>query len=112
MVDFAAAISEQPDDHLIFGESCGRDEVAAYFHIGATTGVPKLVTHTHRSQLVAAYGGATMCGYSDSAIITATLPLFLVAGTIVGGLSAFMAGVELVFPSPGGLRNPVIIQNF
>ena len=112
MVDFAAAISEQPDDHLIFGESCGRDEVAAYFHIGATTGVPKLVTHTHRSQLVAAYGGATMCGYSDSAIMTATLPLFLVAGTIVGGLSAFMAGLELVVLSPGGLRNPVIIQNF
>ena len=111
MVDFAAAISEQQDDHLIFGESRGRDDVA-YFHTGGTTGVPKLVTHTHQSQLVAVYGGATMCGYSDNDIMTATLPLFHVAGTIVGGLSAFMAGVELVVLSPGRLRNPVIIKNF
>ena len=112
MVDFAAAISERPDHNLIFEGSRGRDEVAAYFHTGATTGVSKLVTHTHGSQLVAAYGGATMCGYSDSDIMTATLPLFHVAGTIVGGLSAFMAGLELAVLSPGGLRNPVIIQNF
>ena len=102
MVDFAVAISEKPDDHLIFGESRGRNDVAAYFHTGDTTGVPKLVTHTHRSQLVAAYGGATMCGYSDNDIMTATLPLFHVERTIVGGLSAFMAGVELVvFPQAG-----------
>jgi fatty-acyl-CoA synthase len=74
--------------------------------------VPKLVAHTHRSQLVSAFGGAAMCGYTSDDIMTATLPLFHVAGTMVGGLSAFMAGVELVVMSPSGLRNPAIVEGF
>lgn len=112
VVDFGKALAEQPDDHLIFGEPRGGDDIAAYFHTGGTTGVPKLVAHTHRSQLVAAFGGAAMCGYTSDDILTATLPLFHVAGTIVAGLSAFMAGVELVVMSPGGLRNPAIVEGF
>ncbi|WP_137699322.1 AMP-binding protein [Marimonas lutisalis] len=112
IIDFGTAMAEQPDDHLIFGEPRGGDDVAAYFHTGGTTGVPKLVTHTHRSQLVSAFGGAALCGYRSDDIMTATLPLFHVAGTIVGGLSAFMAGVELVVMSPGGLRNPAIVEGF
>jgi len=112
VVDFHTALMAQPDDHLIFGEPRGDDDVAAYFHTGGTTGVPKLVAHTHRGQLVAAFGGASMCGYTSSDILTATLPLFHVAGTIVAGLSAFMAGVELLVLSPGGLRNPAIVEGF
>ena len=112
VVDFGTALAEQPNDHLIFGEPRGGDNVAAYFHTGGTTGVPKLVAHTHRSQLVSAFGGAAMCGYTSDDIMTATLPLFHVAGTMVGGLSAFMAGVELVVMSPSGLRNPEIVEGF
>jgi len=112
VVDFGSALTEQPADHLIFGDSRGGDDIAAYFHTGGTTGVPKLVAHTHRSQLVSAFGGAAMCGYKSDDIMTATLPLFHVAGTIVAGLSAFMAGVELVVMSPSGLRNPIIVEGF
>ena len=112
VVDFGTALAEQPNDYLIFGEPRGGDNVAAYFHTGGTTGVPKLVAHTHRSQLVSAFGGAAMCGYTSDDILTATLPLFHVAGTMVGGLSAFMAGVELVVMSPSGLRNPAIVEGF
>ena len=112
VVDFGAALMAQPNDHLTFGESRGGDDVAAYFHTGGTTGVPKLVAHTHRGQLVAALGGASMCGYTSDDVLTATLPLFHVAGTIVAGLSALMAGVELVVMSPAGLRNPAIIEGF
>ena len=112
IVDFGKALGNQPEGHLIFGEPRGGDDIAAYFHTGGTTGVPKLVAHTHRSQLVSALGGAALCGYTSDDILTATLPLFHVAGTIVAGMSAFMAGVELVIMSPGGLRNPAIIEGF
>lgn len=112
VIDFHTALMAQPGDHLIFGEPRGGDDIAAYFHTGGTTGVPKLVAHTHHSQLVAAFGGASMCGYTASDILTATLPLFHVAGTIVAGLSAFMAGVELLILSPAGLRNPAIVEGF
>lgn len=112
MIDFGAALLEQPDDHLTFGKTRGGDDLAAYFHTGGTTGVPKLVAHTHRSQLVAAFGGATMCGYTPDDVITATFPLFHVAGTIVAGLSGFMAGIELLIMTPAGLRNPAVVQSF
>jgi fatty-acyl-CoA synthase len=112
VVDFGTALLAQPNDRLIFGEPRGGSDVAAYFHTGGTTGVPKLVAHTHRGQLVAAFGGASMCGYTADDVLTATLPLFHVAGTIVAGLSAFMAGVELVIMSPGGLRSPAIVEGF
>ena len=112
VIDFASALMTQPEDHLIFGGSCSGDDVAAYFHTGGTTGVPKLVAHTHRSQLVAAFGGASMCGYTSQDILTATFPLFHVAGTIVAGLSVFMAGAEMIIMSPAGLRNPAIVEGF
>jgi fatty-acyl-CoA synthase len=112
VVDFGSAVMAQPDTHLIFGDARSGDDVAAYFHTGGTTGVPKLVTHTHRSQLVAAFGGAAMCGYTPSDILTATLPLFHVAGTIVAGLSAFMGGSQLLIMSPGGMRTPAIVEGF
>ena len=112
IINFNTALKSQPDDHLIFGKArCGK-EISAYFHTGGTTALPKLVAHTHRGQLVAAFGGASMCGYKSTDILTGTLPLFHVAGTIVGGLSAFMAGVEILIMSPAGLRNPTIVSEF
>ncbi len=112
VIDFADALMAQPGDHLTFGEPRGGDDLAAYFHTGGTTGVPKLVAHTHHSQLVAAFGGAVMCGFRSDDVFTATFPLFHVAGTIVGGLSCFMAGVELLVMTPAGLRNPTVVASF
>ena len=112
VIDLGAALMGQPADHLTFGQARSGDDLAAYFHTGGTTGVPKLVAHTHRSQLVAAFGGAAMCGYTSSDVLTATFPLFHVAGTIVAGLSGFMAGIELLVMTPAGLRNPAIVEGF
>jgi fatty-acyl-CoA synthase len=112
ILDFHAALREQPGGHLVFGEP-GRDgDVAAYFHTGGTTGTPKLVAHTHRSQLTAAFGGAVLADVGPTDTMTATLPLFHVGGTIFCALSAFMAGVGLLIMSPGGLRTPAMVQGF
>ena len=112
VIDFHAALMAQPDDRLSFGEPGRDDEVAAYFHTGGTTGTPRLVAHTHRSQLAAALGGAVLGDMRATDTLTATLPLFHVGGTIFCGLSAFMAGVGLLIMSPGGLRNPAMVQGF
>ncbi len=112
VVDFNTALLEQPDDHLVFGEPGRDDDVAAYFHTGGTTGTPKLVAHTHHGQLVAALGGAALGDMRASDTLTATLPLFHVAGTIFCGLSPCMAGLELLVMSPGGLRTPAIVEGF
>lgn len=112
VLDFGASLQNYPDNHLTFGDARSGDDIAAYFHTGGTTGVPKLVAHTHRSQLVAAFGGAAMCGYTPNDVLTATFPLFHVAGTIVAGLSGFMAGIELLILTPAGLRNPEVVKGF
>jgi fatty-acyl-CoA synthase len=112
VVDFHSALTAQPGDRLMFGEPGRDDDVAAYFHTGGTTGAPKLVTHTHRSQLTAALGGVVLGDLRPSDTLTATLPLFHVGGTIFCGLSGFMAGIELLVMSPGGLRNPAMVQGF
>jgi fatty-acyl-CoA synthase len=112
VIDFHTALAAQPEDHLVFGEPGKDDDVAAYFHTGGTTGTPKLVAHTHRGQLTAAFGGAAIGGYRADDVLTGTFPLFHVAGTIACGLAAFLAGMELVVMSPGGLRNPAMVQGF
>ncbi|AOW15483.1 acyl-CoA synthetase [Hydrogenophaga crassostreae] len=112
VIDFHAAMAAQPEDHLIFGEPGKDDDVAAYFHTGGTTGTPKLVAHTHRGQLTAAFGGAAIGDYRADDVLTGTFPLFHVAGTIACGLAAFLAGMELLVMSPGGLRTPAMVQGF
>jgi fatty-acyl-CoA synthase len=112
VVDLPAALREQPGDRLAFDPPGRDDDVAAYFHTGGTTGVPKLVAHTHRGQLVAALGGAALGDMRPTDTLTATLPLFHVGGTIFCGLSAFMARTRLLIMSPGGLRNPAMVAGF
>jgi fatty-acyl-CoA synthase len=112
VIDLAAAMQAQPDDRLVFGEPGRDDEIAAYFHTGGTTGAPRLVAQTHRSQLAAAFGGAVLADMQPTDTLTATLPLFHVGGTIFCGLSAFMRGVSLLIMSPGGLRTPAMVQGF
>jgi fatty-acyl-CoA synthase len=112
VVDFHTALAAQPGDHLTF-DAPGRDgDVAAYFHTGGTTGTPKLVTHTHRGQLVAAFGGAVLAGMRPGDRLTATLPLFHAGGTIFCALSGFIAGINLLIMSPSGLRNPAMVQAY
>jgi len=112
VIDFHHAMREQPGDRLVFGEPGRDDDLGACFHTGGTTGVPRLVRLTHRGQLVAAFGGAALADVRPTDTLTATLPLFHVGGTIFSTLSAFMGGSSLLIMSPGGLRNPAMVQGF
>ena len=112
ILDFEEATSDQPGDGLVFGKPRRGDAVAAYFHTGGTTGLPKLVAHTHSGQLASALGGAALSGFTSTDIMTSTLPMFHVAGTIFGGLACFLSGVEVVVLSPVGLRNPDMVNAF
>lgn len=109
---FAPGLKAQDGNALTFGKARSGDDVAAYFHTGGTTGSPKLVTHTHRMQIAAGFGGAVLQDLSETDAITNGLPLFHVAATISCGLSFFIAGANVIVLSPAGMRNPVIIKNF
>lgn len=111
-VSFAAGIAEQPGDVRNFGEPGRDDEIAAYFHTGGTTGMPKLVAHTHRNQIVSAFGGAALLDLTEQDIVTNGLPLFHVGGCIVSSLSVLMSGANILILSPAGMRNPLMVKNF
>ncbi|HYD61661.1 MAG TPA: AMP-binding protein [Noviherbaspirillum sp.] len=111
IVDFESACRAQPAD-LAFSDLPSHGDVAAYFHTGGTTGLPKLVTHTHQNQLSAAYGAAVAANLIPSDVITNGFPMFHVAGTIFCSLSQLMAGAGILILSAGGFRNPAMIRNF
>ena len=60
VIEFASALAAQDGKALASGNTRRDDDIAAYFHTGGTTGSPKLVVHTHRNQIVAAFGAAVM----------------------------------------------------
>ena len=87
-----------------------RDDLAALFHTGGTTGAPKLAQHTHGNQLHAAWGAAQLYAMDERDVILNGFPLFHVAGAFVYGLSALLSGAEVVLPTLLGMRNAAFVQ--
>jgi fatty-acyl-CoA synthase len=112
VVEFASALAAQDGKTLVSGNIRRDDDVAAYFHTGGTTGSPKLVVHTHRNQIVAAFGVVVLYDIRETDGLTNSLPLFHVGGTISCSLSCFLAGANVIVMSPGGMRNPLMVKNF
>lgn len=86
------------------------DDVAAYFHTGGTTGLPKLACHSHANQVAAAraYMHSMDCGPGD--VTLNGLPIFHVAGALVNSLGGLCSGVQMLLPTLGGFRNPEVIR--
>jgi fatty-acyl-CoA synthase len=112
VIEFSSALATQDGKALVSGNTRRDDDIAAYFHTGGTTGSPKLVVHTHRNQIVAAFGAAVMYDLSETDRLTNSLPLFHVGGAISCSLSSFLAGTNMIVMSPGGMRNPLMVKNF
>ena len=98
----------QPADHLRSGRRIAPTDTAAFFHTGGTTGMPKLVRHTHRNQVYQAWLMGLML---PSRTILFGLPLFHVGGALTQGLGSLSMGASLVILSPAGWRNPNAVRN-
>ena len=112
MYDFDKTVKEYPNDRLTFSREIGRNTVAALFHTGGTTGVPKLTQLTHGNQIHGAWAFAQMWGIDETDVILNCLPMFHVGGTISLGMSGMAAGAHEVILSPYGLRNQDIVRNY
>lgn len=110
-LDFGALLASMPPDELGGRVRTGH-EVAALFHTGGTTGRPKLAQHTHRNQLHAAAGAASMYSATERDVVLNGFPLFHVAGSFVYGLSILMVGGEVVLPTLLGLRNTTFVKGY
>ncbi len=98
----------QPADRLLSGRRIAAGDTAAYFHTGGTTGMPKLVRHTHRNEVYQAWLVGLML---PGNCILFGLPLFHVGGALTQGLTSFAAGSTVVVLSPAGWRNPNAVRH-
>ena len=107
--EFNAEIARQPKT-LAFADSTG-DRVAAYFHTGGTTGMPKVAQHKYSGIIYNAWVGHELL-FSENDNVICPLPLFHVFACHVILMAMVASGAHVVFPTPAGYRGDGVIANF
>ncbi|MEJ8823261.1 acyl-CoA synthetase [Variovorax humicola] len=111
ILNLDAALARQPADRLTGNRRIAGGDTAAYFHTGGTTGMPKLVRHTHANQVYQAWAMGLMLRLRPGCVFLFGLPLFHVGGALTQGLATLTSGGTLVVLSPAGWRNPASVRN-
>ena len=109
--DFDRARAQHAGDRLAFDDLPDRDSVAACFHTGGTTGIPKLARHTHRNLLFMGWVTRELL-YRPGDVALCGLPLFHVFAAYITGFAAISGGVHTVLLCPAGFRSPGIFDQF
>jgi fatty-acyl-CoA synthase/long-chain acyl-CoA synthetase len=107
--DFNAELARQPKT-LSF-EDRKVDRVAAYFHTGGTTGMPKVAQHKNSGIIYNGWIGHELL-YTEEDNVICPLPLFHVFACHVIFMSMVKSGAHVVFPTPSGYRGDGVFDNF
>lgn len=97
-------------ESLDSGRVFNADDAASYFHTGGTTGVPKLVHHSHRNEIYQGWVIGTMLNTGFGRNLLCGLPMFHVGGALTQGLGPLCCGSCLVILSPYGWRHPQVVK--
>ncbi len=106
---FNSEIAKQPKT-LTF-EDIKEDRVAAYFHTGGTTGMPKVAQHKNSGIIYNGWIGDELL-YTERDNIMCPLPLFHVFACHVILMAMIKSGAHVVFPTPAGYRGDGVFDNF
>ena len=109
VLNFNAERQKQPKT-LSFDDSAG-DRVAAYFHTGCTTGMPKIAQHKYSGMSYNGWIGHTLL-FTEEDSVMCPLPLFHVFACHVILMSMLASGAHVVFPTPAGYRGDGVFDNF
>ncbi len=109
VLDFNAELGRRPRS-LAFEDSQG-DRVAAYFHTGGTTGMPKVAQHKYSGIVYNGWLGGTLL-YTETDNVICPLPLFHVFACHVILMAVITSGAHVVFPTPAGYRGDGVFDNF
>ena len=109
VLDFNVEIAKQPTS-LKFSDSTG-DRVAAYFHTGGTTGMPKIAQHRYSGIIYNAWVVSVVLLKRDS-VAMCPLPMFHVFAAVIILGGALASGAHVVFPTPQGYRGEGVFDNF
>ena len=109
VMDFNAELNKQ-NYSLDFADAT-EDRVAAYFHTGGTTGMPKVAQHKYSGIVYNGWLGDRML-FSPTDTIICPLPLFHVFACHVILMAMISSGAHVVFPTPQGYRGEGVFDNF
>ncbi|MGB8814774.1 MAG: acyl-CoA synthetase, partial [Paracoccaceae bacterium] len=107
---FAAELRAQPKDKLIF-QDVTTDRVAAMFHTGGTTGMPKVAQHRVSGMVYNGWLGHQLM-FKETDVVMCPLPLFHVFAAYPVLMSMIASGAHVVFPTPAGYRGEGVFDNF
>ena len=108
LVDLAEGVPAE----TFVGEPPTAEDLAALFHTGGTTGLPKLAAHTHRNEVSDAWMLAASTLMGDRDTVLAALPLFHVNALVVTLVAPLMRGQHSLWAGPLGFRDPDLMSNF
>ena len=109
---FTELLAASTPDRLISSRVIEPSDIAAYFHTGGTTGSPKLAQHTHANQVFTAWASVMVQSSRETDVVINGYPLFHVAGTLPGALTAFSVGAHTIIPTTSLMRNPTVVANY
>jgi fatty-acyl-CoA synthase len=109
VLDFTAALDGQPRT-LTFDDP-ETDRVAAYFHTGGTTGMPKVAQHKVSGMVYQGWVGHRLL-FKETDTVLCPLPLFHVFAAYPIMMSMIASGAHAVFPTPAGYRGEGVFDNF
>ena len=109
VLNFNAEAARQRADALDFQDIL-TDRVAAYFHTGGTTGMPKVAQHRVSGMVYNGWLGARLL-FRDTDTVLCPLPLFHVFAAYPILMSMIASGAHAVFPTPAGYRGEGVFDN-
>ena len=109
VMDFNAELAKQ--NRILDFQDATEDRVAAYFHTGGTTGMPKVAQHRYTGIIYNGWLGDRMLFEAQDTIIC-PLPLFHVFACHVILMAMISSGAHVVFPTPQGYRGEGVFDNF
>ena len=109
IMDFNAELAKQ--NRILDFQDATEDRVAAYFHTGGTTGMPKVAQHKYSGIVYNGWLGDRMLFEAQDTIIC-PLPLFHVFACHVILMAMISSGAHVVFPTPQGYRGEGVFDNF
>jgi fatty-acyl-CoA synthase len=109
---YLAELAAAQDETAFHGEPPGAGDLAALFHTGGTTGIPKLAAHTHANEVADAWMLAAGSVLDSESVVFAALPLFHVNALLVTVLAPLFRGRPVVWAGPLGYRDPELYGAF
>ncbi|WBU52745.1 acyl-CoA synthetase [Paracoccus sp. SCSIO 75233] len=108
--NFEAAASAENHNRLDFSDP-KRDRVAAYFHTGGTTGMPKVAQHKYSGMIYNGFLGGSLL-FDENDVLMCPLPLFHVFAAYPVLMSCIDSGAHMIMPTPAGYRGEGVFDNF